>query len=128
MLIHEINNFTFGKKYPTVPATELAEKIEQGLTIDALATKYNLPRHVIYKSIQHGRVKSYRQIKTEELNNSILKLHRKGFTIKELQEKFGYTLEVIQRALDTLKSPSERLIDNIMNKLKLDPSVLENLK
>lgn len=126
MKINGFDDLTFGTKYPRIPASELVEKLEQNMTHSQIAKEYNIPRHALEKSMRRVTLDSFNEVD----NNVIIKLYKKGFSVKKIKNLFGYSQKQIQLAIDFCKSnlKSKDLVSSIIKNLNLNPSVLKDLK
>ena len=68
MKIQSFNNniyFSARAKYPLLPKNELLLKIQQGLTYDEIAGFYNVPKHVVERSLKTYSIEA-RKIKNAQ--------------------------------------------------------------
>ncbi|MBO6256408.1 hypothetical protein J6N69_00025 [bacterium] len=68
MKIQSFNNniyFSARVKYPLLPKNELLLKVQQGLTYDEIAGFYNVPKHVVERSLKTYSIEA-RKIKNAQ--------------------------------------------------------------
>jgi len=144
MKIKETNNLTFGIKYKLIPKKDITARVENKVPLVQIAAEYNVPLHVVTRSIEYAFLRS-----NEQHREKICELHKKKYKPGEIKNLLNCSIRYIKSVIRQLeaaeaakaetkairtkiatneKAQEINLVHSIMQNFKIDSSVLKDLK